>query len=89
MNHKQFVEWLEKIEACDEAIRWVKRHKYTARQAFRACNNADYLKFALGELLKGEKYRAMADAYYSTNDCGKRCSDAIRKAIKFSDLKFK
>ena len=43
MNHKDFVEDLQKIGACSEAVDFVAKNKYDLKQAWNKCERADWM----------------------------------------------
>jgi len=43
MNNKLFLKLLTKIDACPEAVDWIKKDKLTLKQAWDKCERADWL----------------------------------------------
>jgi len=91
-NHKEFVAKLKEISACDEAIDYVTKNKYTLVSAWNNCDRAGWMLWLVCKLeLFTPKLRI-----YAICDCAKtalkyvptgenRPADAICAAIKCAD----
>lgn len=43
MNNKDFIQKLIEFKACEEAINFIQKHKYTLKQAWAKCERADWM----------------------------------------------
>ena len=43
MDNKRFVEYLNKINACEEAVEWVKSHDGTSAECWQDCERGDWM----------------------------------------------
>ena len=97
MDNKTFVKHLEELEACSEAVDWVKQHGGTAQECWNDCQRGDWMNWLIATdknflgLTKQQIVGALADIaslvlkYYEAkypND--KRARDCINTCKRYS-----
>ena len=50
MNNKQFITKLKELDACSDAIDFVKENKYTLKQSWKNCTRADWMLWLMCEM---------------------------------------
>ena len=65
MNHKDFVAKLKELEACQDAVDFVFKNKYTMKQAWDNCVRADWMLWLAYKMEIGTKQ----ERTHATCDC--------------------